>query len=300
MLVRTAIVNSPAPGKSRSGKITSVLSKISISCTLNLTGDPSAAAFTPLATDQVGGTVTVGTLALGPLMNNGGPLIGAPGGQLVLPTEAELDTSITIDRGVTVSLANDERGFTRPDITATNPDIGAFEWQGVLPTNFTATADGHLASIWTVQAGNFSTATNVALGSAHVNVAVINGLTLADVSEQATVTVGAGTDSHAGLLARYSGGDSNSYLGALVNRNGIVTAEIWLNLDGTWTQLSSQPVLGLSPTASATLRFDVYGSSLELFVNGTLETSTFDSSLTSGQVGIRSSAGAVLDNYSVS
>jgi hypothetical protein len=78
-----------------------------------------------------------------------------------------------------------------------------------------------------------------------------------------------------------------------------VYARIWRNLGSGWTQLAAVPVAGLSPTATNTLRFDAIGSSLKLFVNGTLEASAADSVLTSGQVGIRSTAGAALANFSV-
>jgi predicted outer membrane repeat protein len=86
--------------------------------------------FVAQGSDQVGGTATAGILNLGPLANNGGPLIGAPGSQVTLPTIAELPGSTTIDRGNTVVLLTDERGpgFKRPD-EAGAPDIGAFEVQ---------------------------------------------------------------------------------------------------------------------------------------------------------------------------
>ncbi len=81
------------------------------------------------------GLVSVSTSdpLLGPLTNNGGPTVGAPGSTTTLPTEALLLGSPAIDKGVTTTLTTDERGFSRPDGGTAEkfPDIGAFEFQDV-------------------------------------------------------------------------------------------------------------------------------------------------------------------------
>jgi pectate lyase len=133
-----------------------------------------------------------------------------------------------------------------------------------------------------------------------MNLAVVNGLALSDATVQANVRLG-GSGTLAELVARYGGpGDSNMDMAVLANRGGTAFAEIWQNLSGTWTELASQALTGLSPSATFTLRFDVSKTSLKLSVNGTLEASATDSTLTWGQVGIRSSAGAAIDDFSVS
>ena len=53
-------------------------------------------------------------------------------------------------------------------------------------------------------------------------------------------------------------------------------------------------------SANGTLRFEVYGSSLKLFLNGTLVAYTNDTNLTGGSVGMRTNAGATLSNFSAS
>jgi hypothetical protein len=92
----------------------------------NLIGNTSPVSFTAGTGDQLNGA---GTFNPGPLANNGGPLIGAPGSQVTIPTIAELAGSTTIDRGLSNALTTDERGFARPDEMAGVPDIGAFELQ---------------------------------------------------------------------------------------------------------------------------------------------------------------------------
>jgi hypothetical protein len=69
---------------------------------------------------------------LAALAGNGGPLVGAPGNQVALPTEALQPGSPAIDVGQpSLAPAIDERGLIRPDETGASarPDIGAFETQ---------------------------------------------------------------------------------------------------------------------------------------------------------------------------
>jgi predicted outer membrane repeat protein len=67
---------------------------------------------------------------LGPLANNGGPMVGSPGHAITLETEALLMGSKAIDKGVSAGAPNtDERGMMRPDMMGERPDIGAYESQ---------------------------------------------------------------------------------------------------------------------------------------------------------------------------
>src|SRR5262249_36342141 len=76
-----------------------------------------------------------------------------------------------------------------------------------------------------------------------------------------------------------------------------LTASIWKNVGGTWTQLTAAPVAG----SSGTLRLDVVGSSLTLLLNGTPVGSTTDGSVSgAGSVGVRGSASPAWDNFSAS
>lgn len=95
----------------------------------NLIGIESAGLF-HLATDKTGtGGAPLDPL-LGPLQNNGGPTIGAPGTAMTLQTELLPSGSPAIDAGVAAGAPpTDERGFTRPDGGVGQPDIGAFEFE---------------------------------------------------------------------------------------------------------------------------------------------------------------------------
>jgi hypothetical protein len=121
-------------------------------------------------------------------------------------------------------------------------------------------------------------------------------LDLASASQSANVTVSANvtnlttTGAYAGLIARYTGnsgtGDANFYAAVLVNTGGSFLAQIYKNINGTFTQLSSQAVTG--GLGAGQLEFDVVGTSLRLFLNGNPVVSTSDSSITAaGSVGFR-------------
>src|SRR5205807_741968 len=89
---------------------------------------------------------------------------------------------------------------------------------------------------------------------------------------------------YAGLAARYSGsGDKNMYWGA-IGQTGASTyvAVIFKNVNGTWTQLVSQSV----STGTGTLRFEVQGTSLRLFLDYVEVATASDSSISAaGGVG---------------
>jgi fibronectin-binding autotransporter adhesin len=65
---------------------------------------------------------------LGPLQANGGRLAGAPGDQVVVPTEALLAGSPAIGKGIAGAPTSDQRGFPR---VPNNTDIGAFTLQAL-------------------------------------------------------------------------------------------------------------------------------------------------------------------------
>jgi hypothetical protein len=164
--------------------------------------------------------------------------------------------------------------------------------------SFAVTAEGQLGSNWRELAGNFSVETAAAVGQTSINLAIVNGVTLTNSSQTASVALTTGDFSFAGLVARHDGpGDTDMYLGMLKKVGSSYFAQIFRNVGGVWTQLSSTAVSG---SGTVTLRFDVIGTSLQLFVNDTLSAFAFDSNLTSGSVGIRSSQNVSIDDYSVS
>jgi sugar lactone lactonase YvrE len=130
-------------------------------------------------------------------------------------------------------------------------------------------------------------------------IATVNGVSLADVSLQADLTLGSTGVQYSGLFARYSGPiDQNMYWGGLIGINGVFQAVIYRNLGGVWTQLNAPTPINLTSSTN-TVRFDVVGPALKLFVNNSLTTFANDNVLTAaGAVGHRSGLGVTIDNFS--
>ncbi len=146
---------------------------------------------------------------------------------------------------------------------------------------------------WRENVGNFTLDTNLKTLTSNtgLDVATLNGLSVADVVVSDSVKISSGQ--YAGLVARYSGsGDTNMYWAGISNFGGSYTAYIYLNVNGVWTQLASKNLSNITGPTQA-LRFEVVGSFLSMFVNGTLALSSNDSTLKTGSVGLRSTQGAV-------
>jgi hypothetical protein len=168
--------------------------------------------------------------------------------------------------------------------------------QATLPFNddFSTATNQQLSSNWLNQVGNFQVSGGLAAGRASLNVATLNGINAADVSVQADVNVTGAAGQSAGLVARYAG-PKNLYLGRLVKTGSGFKVELIRNVNGNSTTLFSQSV---TSTGSGTLRFELAGSSLKLFLNNILVAFANDSRLTTGTVGIDTSGGSTVDNFS--
>jgi RHS repeat-associated protein len=148
---------------------------------------------------------------------------------------------------------------------------------------------------WVEQAGDVAVWNNQLFAMATGNsIATLLGVDQSDAIVSGQVNVPAGQA--IGLVARYSGpGDANYYEGDLSASGG---AEIWKNVDGTRTRLAS----AAAPATSGTLRFEVVGDLLQLFLNDTLLASATDSSITGpGSVGVAANSDGTaqpsLDNF---
>jgi hypothetical protein len=87
------------------------------------------------------------------------------------------------------------------------------------------------------------------------------------------------------------------YWGGLIGIDGAFQALIYRNLNGVWTQVNAPTPITLT-SATNTLRFEVVGPSLKLFVNGKLTTFATDGlPTTAGSVGLRSGNGVAIDNF---
>jgi hypothetical protein len=163
--------------------------------------------------------------------------------------------------------------------------------------NFNLATNQQLGPVWLNQAGSLQVAGGVGTGLAKVDVATVNGIRAADVFAQADVNVSGAVGRSAGLVARYAGpADHNLYMGRLVRTATGYLAQLVRDLNGVRTTLFSRPVVGA--TGTGTLRFEAAGPSLKLFLNNTLVAFANDSGLKTGTVGIVTSAGAGVDNFS--
>ncbi len=228
---------------------------------------------------------------------------------------------------------NDARVLSATDTQLTAGVVGLRSNQGGLADNFFAFALGttatlpfsdpfnssaprnQLASTWTEQSGAYSVASGAAtalassLNTGTGNTAVLSGVSAADVTVAATVKPQVGGLLSTGLVARYSGsGDAGSptatfYWGALNVFGGQpftqYSAQIWKVVNGVATNLNFNAVpIDPANAVNKELRFEVVGSSLKLFLNNQIVSFAFDTSIAAaGSVGLRTDAGAVLDDF---
>jgi hypothetical protein len=171
--------------------------------------------------------------------------------------------------------------------------------------DFNRSDSATLGANWTGQAGSLGIRSNqAAANGTGVGLATYIGTTLANVAVQADITLSPGS-STAGLVARYAGtGDGNGrmYDGRVVLSGGIYTAMIEYVSGGVFNRLATKKLIGFSGTG--TIRFEVVGNSLKLFVNGVLQLAVRSSGITgAGLAGIRGRNGSVntpttFDNFS--
>jgi hypothetical protein len=161
--------------------------------------------------------------------------------------------------------------------------------------------DGQLDSVWTEQVGNFAvTGNKVAVGNGPDNLATLNGVSATDVVVQAQVAGLSAPGQLIGLVARSSPtGMSDQYQGILYNAGGTAHAVIYRNLGGTWSMISADVAVGpAASVAGATLRFEVVGGSLKLFLSNTLIAFAQDSTISgAGGVGMRTLGAAALNSF---
>jgi hypothetical protein len=151
-----------------------------------------------------------------------------------------------------------------------------------------------LGGSWIEESGAFGIKNQRAVALIGGSLAVLDGVSSSDVSIAANVSA-TGT-ACARLLARYEN-VSNFYESNVCNNgNGTFTASFAKDVNGTVTTLASASL----PAASGNVQFTVQGSSLVLYLNGTVVLTANDSSLAGpGSVGIAGPSGASFQNYSL-
>jgi len=237
------------------------------------------------------------------VLPNAYSLTAGPGSTIVAPGAS---TTITLSLNTAaagtftgaLSLANNDANEGPFNLTLT----GTVTATPTTPTaifsdTFNRANGSYLGSTWTERAGNYSISNQGLVSSTSgASVATVNNVTAADVILSADVNIGTGTATRdTGLVARHSGsGVGSQYWAGIRYSNGQYSAEIWKAVNSSWTRLSTTAVT----SGTAAIRFEVIGSSLGLFVNGTLATSAADTSLTSGRIGVSSTnSNTRLDNF---
>jgi hypothetical protein len=206
----------------------------------------------------------------------------APGASTTFTVALNTSTAGTFSG--TLSLANNDPtegpfNFTLSGTVTAPPTSESFS------DNFNRASSTSLGSGWTERAGNMSVSSSLLTNaSSGISLATVNSISPADAVLSANVNLGSGISTRdAGLVARQSGtGTGNMYWGGIRRVSGRYYAQIWEVNSGRWTMLQSTAI----STGNAAIRFEVVGSSLKLFVNGTQTNSVTDTTLTSGRIGV--------------
>lgn len=214
------------------------------------------------------------------------------------------DTGITGagKTGFRVTQANRFDDFSTDNIVLNPVSLPPLPGQTATET-FTGADGTQLNRNWQDRAGNLSiinsAGNGLLAGQAAENLSTFNiPATTANEGAQVDVQL-PGSQQAVGIVLRYSGTPaspvSNLYWGGLSNLgNGTQAVAIWRNLGGTWTQLAATTLNFIG----GTLRFEANGPSLKLFVNDTRVLTAYDTQLTAGQVGLRTSTpGGLADNF---
>ena len=196
--------------------------------------------------------------------------------------------------GVYVSAGDKVDTFALEAITLTTPALSFSD-------NFNGADGTQLSRNWLERKGNYGVVGDVLIGNnSTLNLAIVNGLAIPNVSVSAEIIVGAAQQ--AAVIARYQANGSY-YFGRVIQSAGVFTAALFRfnSVTNTTTQLGSAATV---TGGTGTLRLAVAGNNLKLFFTPTagvesLVTYAYDSTYTTGTVGIRSNKGAGLDNFAV-
>lgn len=148
---------------------------------------------------------------------------------------------------------------------------------------------------WIIRSGDFEARSNVAVIESSKAVAELAGVTLANVAVQGHITIGGGTKTTGGLIARSSVGKKQTfYWGGIRQQGDGFLAEIGRRSKGTWKSLAT---VALS-TGQGLVRFELRGDALKLFVDDRLVLATNDRKITAaGRVGMEGGVETAFDDF---
>jgi hypothetical protein len=157
--------------------------------------------------------------------------------------------------------------------------------------------------VWLANAGGFALTDGtpfgqpgktVLVGQAASSLATITGASVGDATLVADVTDSSGTvGRQAGIVARVSPTADSYYLAGFKSTGSGFVLNIWRYQNGTLTPLATGKAL---KSGSGTLKFQLTGSTLHLYLNGVLTTTATDTALTTGGVGVLGGNNTVFAN----
>lgn len=220
----------------------------------------------------------------------------APGGSTTITLSLNTASAGTFSGGVALGNNDANEGPFNFNVTGTVTATSTTPTT-LFSDNFNRASSSYLGSNWSERVGNFNVSNQgLQSSSSGTSLATVNNISAADVILTADVNLGTGTAGRdAGLVARHSGsGVGSQYWGGIAYSGGRYYAQIWEANNGSWTRLSQTQI----SSGNVSLKFEVVGTSLKLYVNGTLTNSATDSTLTSGRIGLSAiGSGMRLDNF---
>ncbi len=179
--------------------------------------------------------------------------------------------------------------------------------------DFSITSNGGLNSNWKVQYGGFAVAAATSSTAAYVyptsstvnSIATLQDLTVTDVHASLKIKAATANYGHMGIVGRYNGNgaDNEMYLAAVQYLSVGYYVALYKIVNGIWYQWQSSSsswvsvnygdfiLISAGTSAVGTLKFNIVGTALAVFFDGSLKISATDSSFSSGSVGIRGWAG---------
>ena len=280
----------PINGNMYQGRITSVNGVITATIWKRVSG-----AWTMLATANPAGATGVGVVRFEVVAGNIKLFYGPTVATLSLTAYAN-DSALTTANlsGVYVGPGDSVDTFSLETIALTIPGLPFTDL-------FIGPNGTPLSRNWLESKGNYGVVGNVLVGNnTTLNLAIVNGLALPNVSVSADIIVGAAQQ--AAVIARFQANGSY-YYGRISQASGVFTAVLF-RYDAA-TDATTQLGTAVPVTAgTGLLRLAVAGNNLKLFFTPTsgtesLATYAYDATYLTGTVGIRSNKGAGIDSFSV-
>lgn len=206
------------------------------------------------------------------------------------------------DAGITTAGLCGVRATRNAHLDTFRAEAIALTTPNPIADHFTQPDGSQLARNWTEQYGNFSVQSNALVAHdpnvyPYANIATINGVSLANVSVQAKIDIT--VNQAAGLIARYQS-DGSYYLGMIDGNGTTFVPYIFRYVPAVGFTQQSTGQTG-SGSGSGTLRLEVVGNSLKLYLDAGLLTTATDSTIsaitTKGTVGVRARKDAIIDDF---